>query len=368
MIGRNNITTNIVKTTLGEDSNSVANLCMSEKINKWSFYKPIYKQTYEPLTDEDFYSCNDGFQLSSSLFLNAVELWNNYLENPSMFWKYTPTSGYNRLGDFRNYNHEARNWFNLETRNTQETEITASKGAIVQLDFTENTDLQSITQFNFYPRLQDLDFGFLFYSSNTSTRTINYYKQCEMPDFERMSFKIPENTTDTQLYILPVFSTDRRVPVGGYYTYNRETVESGDFYLLPSNKVKINISGGGSVSNNINAEWLVEEFEYEYYDRDYVYEFSKLPFKIENETDNNLTVNYIVEFNDINHTKKQDSVPVSARTTTEVDLCRYDNLRLFVALSSITMSLTITVNGQTKTSTYTLNREKKNIRLPHINI
>ena len=173
MIGTNNITTDIVKTTLGENSHSVSNLCMSDKINKWSFYKPVHKTTYEPLTDEDFYSVNDGFQLDNSMFLNAVKLWNSYITNQNIFWKYEPTSGYNRIGDFRNYNHEARNWFSLETRITQETEITASKGSSVQLEFTENTDLQSIAQFGFYPASQDLDFGFLYYSSNSEPRTIN---------------------------------------------------------------------------------------------------------------------------------------------------------------------------------------------------
>ena len=365
MIGTNNITTDIVKTTLGENSHSISNLCMSDKINKWSFYKPVHKTTYEPLTDADFYSVNDGFQLDNSMFLNAVKLWNSYIKNPDIFWKYEPTSGYNRIGDFRNYNHEARNWFNLETRITQETEITASKGSSVQLEFTENTDLQSISQFGFYPASQDLDFGFLFYSSNSEARTINYYKQCELLDFEKMIFKVPENTTDTELYILPVFSTDRRVQAGGYYTYNVETIESGEFYLLPSNKVKIIISSGGTTTD-INIEWLIDLFAYTY--NDYVYEFTKLPFKIENGTNTTKSVNYLVEFNDINHTKIQNSVSVNANSTVEIDLCKKEILRLFVAIEALTMTITINVNGQTKTISYTLNKEKKNIRLPNINI
>ena len=144
-----------------------------------------------------------------------------------------------------------------------------------------------------------------------------------------------------------------------------ETIESGEFYLLPSNKVKIIISSGGTTPD-INIEWLIDYFEYTYID--YVYEFTKLPFKIENKTNTSKSVNYVVEFNDINHTKIQNSVSVNANSTVEVDLCKNEILRLFVAIEALTMTITITVNGQTKTISYTLNKEKKNIRLPNINI
>ena len=164
---------------------------------------------------------------------------------------------------------------------------------------------------------------------------------------------------------MPVFSTDRRVPVGGYYTYNVETIESGEFYLLPSNKVKIIISAGGTTTD-INIEWLIDLFEYTYID--YVYEFTKLPFKIENGTNTTKSVSYVVEFNDINHTKIQNSVSVNPNSAVEIDLCKNEILRLFVAIEALTMTITINVNGQTKTISYTLNKEKKNIRLPNINI
>ena len=53
-----------VQQALGDASNDLATLCTSNKINKWSFYKPVISSKLFDLTDVDIERADSGFQFS----------------------------------------------------------------------------------------------------------------------------------------------------------------------------------------------------------------------------------------------------------------------------------------------------------------
>ena len=94
-----NITTSIVRSALGENNNDVGRLCTSAKINWFSKYKPI--RHTDPHYNLVLSGSPDG---SWGLTIPTLAQ-----KNSSGNWTYDkPLSSYpKRLGDFRNYYHEA---------------------------------------------------------------------------------------------------------------------------------------------------------------------------------------------------------------------------------------------------------------------
>ncbi len=88
-LGENNISTSLVATTIGETTNDVGALCQSNNINKWSKWKPVRKAQVTPMTAEDMKSV-------------AYGLYGDRYDKPQ-----GGASSPFRLGDFRNYNHDA---------------------------------------------------------------------------------------------------------------------------------------------------------------------------------------------------------------------------------------------------------------------
>lgn len=109
MLGSSNISVTLVRNTLGESSNSVGKLCSSDKINKWSVFKPVPRSIAD-INKPDWYKGNPTY----NPYGLKIETWTGI--NPGMFktgkWEYTkPSGGSNSiyaLGDFRKYNHNAR--------------------------------------------------------------------------------------------------------------------------------------------------------------------------------------------------------------------------------------------------------------------
>ena len=84
-LGTTHITTDLVATALYENTNAVKDLCTSNNINRWSYYKPV-SGTWP--FDSD---ANTWFGIA---VLNG--------------WTYTPPANNDRLGDFRGYEHNAQ--------------------------------------------------------------------------------------------------------------------------------------------------------------------------------------------------------------------------------------------------------------------
>ena len=100
------ISTSLVGTTLSTSSRDVGTLCKHPAINKWSKWKPVRLNKVSGLTVSDLASVNYGLApaLTSS----------NYAAVAGVKWTYNKPRGggnpYNepfRLGDFRNYDHDA---------------------------------------------------------------------------------------------------------------------------------------------------------------------------------------------------------------------------------------------------------------------
>ena len=88
-LGENNISISLVATTLEELTYDLGTLCQSNNINKWSKWKPVRKAQVTPMTAEDMKSV-------------AYGLYGEGYNKPQ-----GGASSPFRLGDFRNYNHDA---------------------------------------------------------------------------------------------------------------------------------------------------------------------------------------------------------------------------------------------------------------------
>lgn len=109
-----NIYTVLVRNALTENTTNVGGLCLSEKINMWSKWKPIRRDTLS-ITETDLIAENYGINPGTSTYSHTGVLdWTNGLKLliPKK-WEYKRPRGGSisepyRLGDFRNYNHTAR--------------------------------------------------------------------------------------------------------------------------------------------------------------------------------------------------------------------------------------------------------------------
>ena len=81
-LGTTNIAMSAVRTLLGESAWTLSGLCTSDKINKWAKYKPV-RGTYP----------------QSSISTYGIDVMDD--------WAYIQPNSVYRLGDFRQYNHEA---------------------------------------------------------------------------------------------------------------------------------------------------------------------------------------------------------------------------------------------------------------------
>ena len=112
-LGTANISTGLVAQTIGERSNDVGTLCKSTKVNKWSKWKPIYLNINGGITEQDLKDSNCGFYIQSESSADRTVLLDT--------WVYVTPNGTIsspfRLGDFRNYNHNAEIPFSIEMMN-----------------------------------------------------------------------------------------------------------------------------------------------------------------------------------------------------------------------------------------------------------
>ena len=97
-----NISVAMVRNELGAATNNVGQLCIHPNINKWSRWKPVRHPTKIPLTDSQLASTDSGLIPFGST---------NYNDSVTSKWIYQRPTGSDsspyRLGDFRNYNHDA---------------------------------------------------------------------------------------------------------------------------------------------------------------------------------------------------------------------------------------------------------------------
>lgn len=97
-----NISTSLVKTTIGASTNDVGALCTHPSVNKWSKYKPVNSTSITGLTPQQFANLKYGINIME-LFGTVGSAYN------SANWAYNKPSSLNpkRIGDFRSYEHTA---------------------------------------------------------------------------------------------------------------------------------------------------------------------------------------------------------------------------------------------------------------------
>lgn len=99
-----NISTSLVKSTLGAATNDVGSLCIHPNINKWSRWKPVRSSKVTGLIETDLENAQFGFDFPAAINAGVSILSQNWVYDKPRGLAYN--EGY-RLGDFRNYNHQA---------------------------------------------------------------------------------------------------------------------------------------------------------------------------------------------------------------------------------------------------------------------
>lgn len=249
------ITASQVKEILGETSHNIGQLCSSSNINKWSFYKPVSSTKVTLEDDDDYYDCNDGFSIAT--YSTALDLINGMVNNTA--WTYQPRTVY-RLGDFKNYNHNATEWFQLDAAT-----YTAYDGSAIH--FTLSNDLGWLfNNFAMFREITDshqsghLDIGFILTTSwESNVNSCYYYKFCDCLDYDnRQSIVFSASLPDGTYYVVPVLTTYTNVNAGTFVYLTENSSVYGNWYALPSQPVAITKTASGSegseVLDNIDVE------------------------------------------------------------------------------------------------------------------
>lgn len=103
VLPQNNITTEIVRTTLNASNNDVGALCLNKNVNMWSKWKPTDSDC-DTLTTSDLIHSN--YSLNIVVANSPQQLHTYIVENNNKGITYEKPNKY-RLGDFRNYYHNA---------------------------------------------------------------------------------------------------------------------------------------------------------------------------------------------------------------------------------------------------------------------
>ena len=201
-LGTTNITTTLVGNTIGLATRDIGLLCSSNKINKWSKYKPVIYPTIS--TTGNWWKAVDGnCGLSITEYSNINDLVAAITNG--VIWEYNkPTGGISspyRLGDFRGYNHNAEipfYSFDVPT-NAYNNSVNSVVGAGMLTSLGEEYNL-AIKDIN---KIKDWYFGCYMIKSSGSSLYPRYITTANPVSDEVSSVEIP-------IYGLPA---------GTYYVY-----------------------------------------------------------------------------------------------------------------------------------------------------
>lgn len=175
IISRTSVTTTDISSTLGETTHKVSELCNSDNINQWSFYKPVSISKSFGLTDADFYSVDDGFTIGGGVgyYSYPSQLVKAIANNTA--WVYNKIGkSYCRQGDFRGYSHLAKAWF-MPNLSPASQKI----GESFRYYYTaDNPDLELPSGVTISLMWLLNNFNFLRGFSNGSTQTKDLYSLC----------------------------------------------------------------------------------------------------------------------------------------------------------------------------------------------
>ena len=234
MISLNNIATTL------NSLRTVADVCQSANVNKWSFYKPINSSKIRQLTDEDIYAANDGFNLYS---LNNPSRLVYELQNPNTYnlWEYEDRVAPFRLADFEGYYHTGGMDFSLSWVNSSSGQV----GDSLRLSY--NFDLlQLINNWAYFAPVRTSgmssgDIWLLIYEQGTTFQVntpLWAYKVMAIIDYDdRINFVIPSELSQGTYELRLAFSTGTNITSGTCVRYNENNTLYADWYAMPHNCV-----------------------------------------------------------------------------------------------------------------------------------
>jgi len=226
--------------------------CTSNKINKWSLYKPINNISNTTLTDADYYDANFGYNLFTRSTPHQM-VYSLQNQNSSTLWKYNDRTAPYRLTDFDGYVHGASNPFMLEFVNGN------SGTANTSLKITCAYDLNNFIQrWKYFEGVRSYaDVVAVFYKKgtmydDTANRGIYVYKIASRVDddidSDKLSFIIPNISVDTYELRICITTATTGWTTGEWYNITDATTITGEWYALPPESTltfNVNSSGGG---------------------------------------------------------------------------------------------------------------------------
>lgn len=240
----------------------VAHICGNThgKINKWSFNKPVIRNTPSEITESDFFAANDGFNIPE--YSNARDCANAVFAGNGD-WVYNPPvagTDWNRLTDFVGYDHNSEEWFTLTAVSGTEVDLGDTIKFSIPKDFSwliENFAKWAFAFSNGKPISGALDVGFLL--KKTDTGSVYYYKigdWLDITDYDKQ-LQIVFPTTESEgvpagtYKVVPVLTTDTRHTAGSFYFPPVDESYASTWYSIPSNpiQIKVNKAGTGDLSN-----------------------------------------------------------------------------------------------------------------------
>ena len=261
-----------IRNTISETTLSLGLLCKSNKINKWSFRKPVNSDSVTKLSDSELYNVNDGFKLYT---FNTPQrmLYELQHENESTIWKYEERTEPYRLGDFDGYEHNAGPLCNLYFVNDNG----GTPGSTLSL---ECNDLLNIIQhWNYFEGVRShVDLIFLIYKAGTEfdasgMQGVYVYKIASVADYDGngiFNFTIPNDLSTGQYEIrLCCAVTDNVLSDGECRYVNSSNQLNGTWYALPQHCVQMfTVNSGSGGTSTDYYDYLGIDFY------DAVYEYS----------------------------------------------------------------------------------------------
>ena len=232
------ITVSDINKLLGTNLKNVSELCTSDKINKWSFHKPVQIAKSKSLSDDDYYSVDDGF--TNIVYNSPFELMHN-LNNG---WKYELPENNFRLGDFNDYTSNRGSWFQLEINGKTTTKYGGT------INFTISDDLQNlVNNFNIFNgnNTANIDLGLIITNKQFSeASSCYYYKVCTLIDYdEKISLKVDATLQPATYNVIAVLTDHTNITSGHYYYFRADdTTVTARWYMLPQSQVQFTIEQG----------------------------------------------------------------------------------------------------------------------------
>lgn len=225
-----------IKNTLSEFTYNLGNLCKSNKVNKWSEHKPVNSPKLTPLSNQDYYDIDCGYNITTfmqpQLMLNALQDSNTNL------WEYIARESPYRISDFDQYDHNTVAPLQLNFVNMNSGKV----GDVLHIGYTG--DIQHIV--NNYATFRNAsstaDLVLLIFErgkqyDQSGTQSVYIYKVCQLLDFdgERIPLKISNDLQVGDYTAVPCMSSATyRFEAQETYRYNPNSeIIAGVWYPFP---------------------------------------------------------------------------------------------------------------------------------------